>query len=123
MSQIAIDSPVTKRNGIFARAWASLNTKTAKSLYKYVATPLVLWMAARGFAQAEDLAKAGAADAGDTFGEGSSVMYYIMIGEAILIFLAFMKAQNPALLLLIPVFIVGTKIVFGLIGSAPTGGQ
>ena len=42
-----------------------------------------------------------------------------MIGEAVLVFLAFMRAQNPALLLLIPVFIVGTKIVFGLI-EAPT---
>ncbi|HHR5860578.1 TPA: type IV conjugative transfer system pilin TraA [Providencia alcalifaciens] len=121
MSQIAIDSPVTKRKGIFSRAWSALNTKAAKSLYKYVAAPLVLWMAARGFAQAEDLAKAGAKDAGDTFGSGSSVMYYIMIAEAILIFLAFMKTQNPALLLLIPVFIVGTKIVFGLIGGAPSG--
>ncbi|HHR5913986.1 conjugal transfer protein TraA [Providencia alcalifaciens] len=122
MSQITINSPTSKRKGIFTRAWVSLNSKAAKSLYKYVAAPLLLWMAARGFAQATDLAKAGATDAGDTFGEGSSVMYYIMIGEAILIFLAFMKAQNPALLLLIPVFIVGTKIVFGLIGNAPTGG-
>ncbi|MEX0425934.1 conjugal transfer protein TraA [Providencia rettgeri] len=119
MSQIAIESPVTKRKGVFARAWSALNTKTAKSLYKYVATPLLLWMAARGFAQAADLAKEGATDAGDTFGEGSSVMYYIMIGEAVLVFLAFMRAQNPALLLLIPVFIVGTKIVFSLI-QAPT---
>ncbi|HHR6482166.1 TPA: type IV conjugative transfer system pilin TraA, partial [Providencia alcalifaciens] len=59
---------------------------------------------------------------GDTFGEGSSVMYYIMIGEAVLVFLAFMRAQNPALLLLIPVFIVGTKIVFGLIKAPSTGG-
>lgn len=121
MSQITVDPTVTKRKGIFARAWASLNTKTAKSLYRYVAMPLLLWMAARGFAQAADLAKSGAKDAQDTFGEGSSVMYYIMLGEAALIFLAFMKAQNPALLLLIPVFIVGTKIVFGLIGNAPTG--
>ena len=122
MSQIAIDSPVTKRKGIFARAWNSLNSKVAKSLYKYVASPLLLWLAARGFAQAADLAAAGAADAGDTFGEGSSVMYYIMIGEAVLVFLAFMRAQNPALLLLIPVFIVGTKIVFGLIEAPSTGG-
>ncbi|MDB9569292.1 MULTISPECIES: type IV conjugative transfer system pilin TraA [Providencia] len=122
MSQIAIESPVTKRKGIFARAWNSLNSKVAKSLYKYVASPLLLWMAARGFAQAADLAAAGAEDAGDTFGEGSSVMYYIMIGEAVLVFLAFMRAQNPALLLLIPVFIVGTKIVFGLIEAPSTGG-
>ena len=121
MSQIAIDSPVTKRKGSFSRAWSALNTKAAKSLYKYVAAPLVLWMAARGFAQAADLAKEGVQDAGDTFGSGSSVMYYIMIAEAILIFLAFMKTQSPALLLLIPVFIVGTKIVFGLIGGAPSG--
>lgn len=121
MSQIAIDSPVTKRKGIFSRAWSALNTKAAKSLYKYVAAPLVLWMAARGFAQAADLAKEGVGDAGDTFGANSSVMYYVMLAEAILIFIAFMKTQNPALLLLIPVFIVGTKIVFGLIGNAPTG--
>lgn len=120
MSQITVDSPVKKRKGLFAHVWSSLNTKTAKSLYRYVAMPMLLWMAARGFAQAADLAKAGAQDAQDTFGEGSSVMYYIMLGEAALVLLAFMKAQNPALLLLIPVFIVGTKIVFSLIGSAPT---
>ncbi|AIN62216.1 type IV conjugative transfer system pilin TraA [Providencia stuartii] len=122
MSQIAINSPVKKRKGLFARAWNSLNSKVAKSLYKNVATPLLLWMAARGFAQAADLAAAGAEDAGDTFGEGSSVMYYIMLGEAVLVLLAFMRAQNPALLLLIPVFIVGTKIVFGLIEAPSTGG-
>ncbi|WP_265494771.1 type IV conjugative transfer system pilin TraA [Providencia heimbachae] len=121
MSQITMDTPVAKRKGVFARAWNSLNSKTAKTLYRFVATPLLLWMAARGVAQAEDLAKAGVGDAQDTFGEGSSVMYYVMVAEAILIFLAFMKTQNPALLLLIPVFIVGTKIVFGLIGGAPSG--
>lgn len=54
MSQIAINSPVKKRKGLFARAWNSLNSKVAKSLYKNVATPLLLWMAARGFAQAAD---------------------------------------------------------------------
>ncbi|HHR6019700.1 TPA: type IV conjugative transfer system pilin TraA [Providencia alcalifaciens] len=120
MSQIAIDSSVTKRKGLFSRAWSALNTKAAKSIYRYVAAPLLLWIAARGFAQAADLAKAGTKDAEDTFGATSSVMYYIMIAEALLIFIAFMKSQNPAILLLIPVFIVGTKIVFGLIGSAPT---
>lgn len=121
MSQIAIDSPVTKRKGIFSRAWSALNTKAAKSLYKYVAAPLVLWMAARGFAQAADLAAAGAQDAKDTFGADSSVMYYIMLAEVLFVAIAFIKTQNPALLLLIPVFIVGTKIVFGLIGGAPAG--
>lgn len=121
MSQIAIDSPATKRKGIFSRAWSALNTKAAKSIYRLVAMPLLLWMTARGVASAEDLAKAGTKDAQDTFGDGSSVMYYVMLAEAILIFLAFMKTQNPALLLLIPVFIVGTKIVWGLIGGAPAG--
>lgn len=73
MSQIAINSPVKKRKGLFARAWNSLNSKVAKSLYKNVATPLLLWMAARGFAQAADLAAAGAEDAGDTLDRKSVV--------------------------------------------------
>lgn len=59
MSQITMDTPVAKRKGVFARAWNSLNSKTAKTLYRFVATPLLLWMAARGVAQAEDLAKTG----------------------------------------------------------------
>lgn len=119
MSEMTITASVPKRAGLFSRAIEACKTKAAKSVFRFVAMPLLLWMGARGVAEAADLAKAGAADAQDTFGQGSSVMYYVMLAEAVLIFLAFLKAQNPAILLLIPVFIVGTRIVFGLIGNAP----
>lgn len=98
-----------------------VNNRTAKALFKYVAMPLALFLAARGMAHAEDLTAAGKQDATDTFGEGSTMMYYFMIAEVVLVFLLYLKSHNPATFLLIPVFIVITKIIFSII-SARSGG-
>ncbi len=99
-----------------------VNNRTAKALFKYVAVPLALWLAARGMAHAEDLTAAGKQDATDTFGEDSTMMYYFMIAEVVLVFLLYLKSHNPATFLLIPVFIVITKIIFSII-SARAGGN
>ena len=98
-----------------------VNNRTAKALFKYVAMPLALFLAARGMAHAEDLTAAGKQDATDTFGEDSTMMYYFMIAEVVLVFLLYLKSHNPATFLLIPVFIVITKIIFSSI-SARSGG-
>jgi hypothetical protein len=98
-----------------------VNNRTAKALFKYVAMPLALFLAARGMAHAEDLTAAGKQDATDTFGESSTMMYYFMIAEVVLVFLLYLKSHNPATFLLIPVFIVITKIIFSII-SARSGG-
>ena len=98
-----------------------VNNRTAKALFKYVAMPLALFLAARGMAHAEDLTAAGKQDATDTFGEDSTMMYYFMIAEVVLVFLLYLKSHNPATFLLIPVFIVITKIIFSII-SARSGG-
>ncbi|KGT87913.1 conjugal transfer protein TraA [Erwinia typographi] len=97
------------------------NNRTAKALFKYVAVPLALFLAARGMAHAEDLTAAGKADANDTFGADSTMMYYFMLAEVVLVFLLYLKSHNPATFLLIPVFIVVTKIIFAII-AARSGG-
>lgn len=88
---------------------------------KYLAVSLLLWLAARGMVHAEDLTSAGKADAQDTFGQDSTMMYYFMLAEAILVFLLYLRNHNPATFLFIPVFIVVTKVVFAII-SARSGG-
>ncbi|WP_158784358.1 type IV conjugative transfer system pilin TraA [Pantoea sp. BAV 3049] len=98
-----------------------VNNRTAKALFKYVAVPLALWLAARGMAHAEDLTAAGKQDAEDTFGSNSTMMYYFMIAEVVLVFLLYLKSHNPATFLLVPVFIVVTKIIFAII-AARSGG-
>lgn len=44
--------PAAKK-GLFARAVAAVNSRTAKALFKGVAVPLALWLAARGGGAAE----------------------------------------------------------------------
>lgn len=97
------------------------NNRTAKALVKYVAMPLALFMAARGIAHAEDLTAAGKEDANDTFGADSTMMYYFMLAEVVLVFLLYLKSHNPATFLLIPVFIVVTKIIFAIIAARAGG--
>lgn len=88
---------------------------------KYLAVSLLLWLTARGMVHAEDLTSAGKAGAQDTFGQDSTMMYYFMLAEAILVFLLYLRNHNPATFLFIPVFIVVTKVVFAII-SARSGG-
>lgn len=125
MSEILMNSgrPVkqTAGKGLLSRALAAVNNKTAKTLFKYVAVPLAVWLAARGVANAEDLTAAGKQDASDTFGESSTMMYYFMLAEVILVFILYLRNHNPATFLLIPVFIVVTKIIFSII-AARSGG-
>lgn len=126
MSEISVINnnaaePVAKK-WIFARAIASVNNKTAKTLFKYVAMPLAVWLAARGIANAEDLTSAGREDASDTFGEDSTMMYYFMLAEVILVFLIYLKNHNPSTFILIPVFIVITKVIYTIISSRSGAG-
>ncbi len=68
-------------------------------------------------AHADDLTKAGKQDAEDTFGADSTMMYYFMLAEVVLVFLLYLRSHNPATFLLIPVFIVVTKIIFAIIAA------
>lgn len=120
----AVPSRLKNKYGLLSRmvsavksAPSLLNNRTAKALFKYVAMPLALFLAARGMAHAEDLTAAGKQDATDTFGESSTMMYYFMIAEVVLVFLLYLKSHNPATFLLIPVFIVITKIIFSIISA------
>lgn len=105
------------KKGLLTRLMAAANNKSAKALVKYMAAPLAVWMCAQGFARAEDLAAAGRTDVEDTFGSDSTMMYYFMVAEVVLVFLLYLKTHNPATFLLIPVFIVVTKVIFSMIGG------
>jgi TraA. len=94
-----------------------VNNRTAKALFKYVAVPLALFLAVRGIAHAEDLTSAGKEDAQDTFGEDSTMMYYFMLAEVVLVFLLYLRNHNPATFLFIPVFIVVTKVIFSIVSA------
>lgn len=118
------------RKGLLSRmvsavksAPALLNNKTAKALFKYVGVPLALWLAARGMAHAEDLTSAGKQDANDTFGADSTMMYYFMLAEVVLVFLLYLRNHNPATFLFIPVFIVVTKVIFAIVAARSGGGN
>lgn len=110
-------------NGVLARIKSTAraiihaaNHKTAKTLFKYVAVPLATFMACR-VANATDLAAAGKDDAEATFGADSTMMYYFMLAEVVLVFLLYLRNHNPATFLFIPVFIVATKVIFSIISG------
>ncbi|EHR8376834.1 conjugal transfer protein TraA [Escherichia coli] len=115
LNNVMATSAKKRKPGLLSRCLSVVNKTTAKALVKYVAAPLAFWMVSRGMAQATDLAAAGKADVEATFGEDSTMMYYIMIAEVILVFLLYFRSHNPATFLLIPVFIVVTKVVFSMI--------
>lgn len=104
-----------RKPGLLSRCLNAVGKGSGKALVKYVAAPLALWLAAQGMAQATDLAAAGKADVEATFGEDSTMMYYLMMAEVVLVFLLYFRNHNPATFLLIPVFIVVTKVVFSMI--------
>ena len=106
-----------RKPGLLPRCLAVVNKSTAKALVKYVAAPLALYLVAQGVAQADDLAAAGKPDVQDTFGKDSTMMYYFMIAEVFLVFMLYLRNHNPATFVLIPVFIVVTKVVFSMIGG------
>lgn len=106
-----------KKKGLLSRILSAANNKMARALVKYVAAPLALWMVMHGMANATDLAAAGKDDAQATFGEDSTMMYYFMLAEVVLVFILYFRSHNPATFLLIPVFIVVTKIVFSIMSS------
>ncbi|ELY5940699.1 conjugal transfer protein TraA [Cronobacter malonaticus] len=124
INQGAFGAGEKKQKGLLSRmvsavksAPALVNNKTAKALFKYVAVPLAIWLAARGVANAEDLTSAGKQDAEDTFGSDSTMMYYFMLAEVILVFLLYLRNHNPATFLFIPVFIVVTKVIFSIVAA------
>ena len=106
-----------RKPGLLSRCLAVVNKSTAKALVKYVAAPLALYLVAQGVAQADDLAAAGKPDVQDTFGKDSTMMYYFMVAEVFLVFMLYLRNHNPATFVLIPVFIVVTKVVFSMIGG------
>ena len=106
-----------RKPGLLSRCLAVVNKSTAKALVKYVAAPLALYLVAQGVAQADDLAAAGKPDVQDTFGKDSTMMYYFMIAEVFLVFMLYLRNHNPATFVLIPVFIVVTKVIFSMIGG------
>lgn len=113
--------PLAALVALIKQAPALAGNKTARTLFKYVAVPLAIWLAGRGVTYAEDLTSAGKADAEDTFGQNSTMMYYFMLAEVVLVFLLYLRNHNPATFLFIPVFIVVTKVIFSIV-AARTGG-
>ncbi|MEG0176016.1 MAG: type IV conjugative transfer system pilin TraA [Aeromonas sp.] len=106
-----------RKPGLLSSCLSVVNKSTAKALVKYIAAPLALWLATQGMAQANDLAQAGKADVEATFGEDSTMMYYFMIAEVFLVFMLYLRNHNPATFVLIPVFIVVTKVIFSIVGG------
>ncbi|UCQ29556.1 conjugal transfer protein TraA (plasmid) [Edwardsiella tarda] len=106
-----------KKPGLLSRCLARVNNKTTKALVKYIAAPLGLWMVAQGIANATDLAVAGKEDVKATFGQDSTMIYYFMIAEVFLVFMLYLRNHNPATFVLIPVFIVVTKVIFSIVGG------
>ena len=45
------------------------------------------------------------------------MMYYFMIAEVFLVFMLYLRNHNPATFVLIPVFIVVTKVIFSMIAG------
>ncbi|EAP5829526.1 conjugal transfer protein TraA [Salmonella enterica] len=119
MAEISVMNHVAspRKPGLLSRCLSAANKSTAKALLKYIAAPLALWLAAQGVAQATDLAAAGKGDVEATFGEDSTMMYYFMIAEVFLVFMLYLRNHNPATFVLIPVFIVVTKVIFSIVGG------
>lgn len=104
-----------RKPGLLSRCLNAVGKGSGKALVKYVAAPLALYLVAQGVAQADDLAAAGKQDVEDTFGQDSTMMYYFMIAEVFLVFMLYLRNHNPATFVLIPVFIVVTKVIFSMI--------
>lgn len=119
MAEITVmnNTATPRKPGLLSRCLSVANKSTAKALVKYIAAPLALWLSAQGMAQATDLAGAGRADVEATFGEDSTMMYYFMIAEVFLVFMLYLRNHNPATFVLIPVFIVVTKVIFSIVGG------
>ncbi|HFT9341638.1 TPA: type IV conjugative transfer system pilin TraA [Escherichia coli] len=117
LNNVMATSVKKRKPRLLSRCLAVVNKSTAKALVKYVAAPLALYLVAQGVAQANDLASAGKQDVQDTFGQDSTMMYYFMIAEVFLVFMLYLRNHNPATFVLIPVFIVVTKVIFSMIGG------
>ena len=119
MAEITVMNAVAtpRKPGLLSRCLAAANNSTEKALLKYFGAPLALWLAAQEMAQATDLASAGKADVEATFGQDSTMMYYFMIAEVFLVFMLYLRNHNPATFVLIPVFIVVTKVIFSIVGG------
>lgn len=117
LNNVMATSVKKRKPGLLSRCLAVVNKSTARALVKYVAAPLALYLVAQGVAQANDLASAGKQDVQDTFGQDSTMMYYFMIAEVFLVFMLYLRNHNPATFVLIPVFIVVTKVIFSMIGG------
>ena len=98
-----------------------LTRQVARLLFTHQGVPLALWLVAQGMAHAEDLTSDEKQDAQDTFGQNSTMMYYFMLAVVVLVFVLYLRSHNPATFLLIPAFIVITRIVFAIL-AARSGG-
>ncbi|WP_085453324.1 type IV conjugative transfer system pilin TraA [Escherichia coli] len=115
LNDVMTKSDKQRKPGLLSRCLNAIGKGPGKALVKYVAAPLALWLAAQGMAQATDLAAAGKGDVEATFGEDSTMMYYFMVAEVFLVFMLYLRNHNPATFVLIPVFIVVTKVIFSMI--------
>lgn len=62
-----------------------------------------------------DYLKPGVNDVKTTFGQGSALMYFIYIAEAIVVAFSWVKTKSPWVLVSLPVLLVATHIFFGSI--------
>lgn len=76
--------------------------------------PLFVLLSYTGLARAEDLMEAGKQTVTDTFGGGSAIAKWIILGEVIVGIITYIKTKNMFMLFGIAVVIVFTTIGFGL---------
>ncbi|MEY0026323.1 type IV conjugative transfer system pilin TraA [Providencia rettgeri] len=121
MAEITLDNSSTRKKGLFKRAIAAINFNTGKALFRVVGLPLMAFLVSKGAMAADDMLASGREDADASFGADSTLMYYFMLAEVVLVFLMYLKTQNPATFIYIPVFFVVTGIIFAIVNSRAPG--
>lgn len=112
---------MTNKKGLFKRAIDAMNFKLGKTLFRLIGLPMMAFLVSKGAMAADDLMAAGREDAEASFGEDSTLIYYFMLAEVVLVFLMYLRNHNPATFVLIPVFFVITGIIFAIIRARAPG--
>ena len=68
------------------------------------------------FVRAEDLLASQKANANDTFGHGSTVEWYLYVGEILVSVFAYIKARNPMVFGGLLIVMLATRSLFAIIG-------
>ncbi|CAB5572711.1 MULTISPECIES: type IV conjugative transfer system pilin TraA [Enterobacterales] len=121
MSQLTIENTPARKKGLFKRAIDAMNFKLGKTLFRLIGLPMMAFLVSKGAMAADDLMAAGREDAEASFGEDSTLIYYFMLAEVVLVFLMYLRNHNPATFVLIPVFFVITGIIFAIIRARAPG--